>query len=185
VDQLGPNALDEVLEPGRVADCYLGLLLPPGFAGEPEAGTILIIAPAALLHPRVPQPGRAGWCCDLSRLHAADATLFRTGSKPVAPYATVILNVAGPARGSGGETAVLVGLVHGPNNYIVASFDAGADASHATVSVDVMVDGQRRCDGRRSAHPGWLGHVASAQREGLVEARRGPGSTPRGQLWSR
>jgi hypothetical protein len=56
VDQLGPNALGEVLEPGRVADCYLGLLLPPGSAGEPEAGTILIVAPAALLHPRVPHP---------------------------------------------------------------------------------------------------------------------------------
>jgi hypothetical protein len=45
-----------VLEPGRVADCYLGLPLPPGPAGEPEAGTILVVAPAALLHPRVPQP---------------------------------------------------------------------------------------------------------------------------------
>jgi hypothetical protein len=56
VDQLGPNALGEVLEPGRVADCYLGLLLPPGSAGEPEAGTLLIVAPAALLPPRVPQP---------------------------------------------------------------------------------------------------------------------------------
>jgi hypothetical protein len=56
VDQLGPNALGEVLEPGRVADCYLGLLLPPGPAGEPEAGTILILAAAALLHPRIPQP---------------------------------------------------------------------------------------------------------------------------------
>jgi hypothetical protein len=56
MDQLGPNALGEVLEPGRVADCYLGLLLPPPPAGEPEAGTVLIIAPAALLHPRVPQP---------------------------------------------------------------------------------------------------------------------------------
>jgi hypothetical protein len=56
VDQLGPNALGETLEPGRVTDCYLGLLLPPGPAGEPEAGTILIVAPAALLHPRVPQP---------------------------------------------------------------------------------------------------------------------------------
>jgi hypothetical protein len=56
VDQLGPNALGEVLEPGRVADCYLGLLLPPPPAGEPEAGTVLIVAPAALLHPRVPQP---------------------------------------------------------------------------------------------------------------------------------
>ena len=56
MDQLGPNPLGEVLEPGRVADCYLGLLLPPGRAGESEAGTILIVAPAALLHPRVPQP---------------------------------------------------------------------------------------------------------------------------------
>jgi hypothetical protein len=56
VDQLGPNALGEVLEPGRVADCYLGLLLPPGPAGEPEAGTVLVVAPAALLHPRVSQP---------------------------------------------------------------------------------------------------------------------------------
>jgi hypothetical protein len=26
-----------------VADCYLGLLLPPEPTGEPEAGTILII----------------------------------------------------------------------------------------------------------------------------------------------
>ena len=56
MDQLGPNALGEVLEPGRVTDCYLGQLLPPGSAGEPEAGTILIFAPAALLHPHVPQP---------------------------------------------------------------------------------------------------------------------------------
>jgi hypothetical protein len=56
VDQLGPNALGEELEPGRVADCYLGLLLPPGPAGEPEAGTILIVSPSTLLHPAVPQP---------------------------------------------------------------------------------------------------------------------------------
>jgi hypothetical protein len=56
VDQLGPNALGESLEPGRVAGCYFGLLLPPGPVGEPEAGTILIVGPAALLHPAVPQP---------------------------------------------------------------------------------------------------------------------------------
>ncbi|MGH3369089.1 MAG: hypothetical protein ACRDPR_03745 [Nocardioidaceae bacterium] len=54
--QLGPNALGETLEPGRVADCYLGLLLPRPPAGEPETGTILIVASAALLHPAVPQP---------------------------------------------------------------------------------------------------------------------------------
>jgi hypothetical protein len=56
VDQLGANALGEVLEPGRVADCYLGLLLPPPPAGEPEAGTVLIVGPGTLLHPGVPQP---------------------------------------------------------------------------------------------------------------------------------
>jgi hypothetical protein len=56
VHQLGPNAFGELLQPGRVRDCYLGLLLPPPPAGEPEAGTILIVAPPALLHPRVPQP---------------------------------------------------------------------------------------------------------------------------------
>jgi hypothetical protein len=56
VDQLGPNALGEVPESGRVTDCYLALLLPPGPAGEPEAGTVLIVGPAALLDPRVPQP---------------------------------------------------------------------------------------------------------------------------------
>jgi hypothetical protein len=56
LDQLGPNALGEILEAGRVADCYLGLLLPPGPAGELEAGTVLIVGPAALLHPTVPQP---------------------------------------------------------------------------------------------------------------------------------
>jgi len=56
VDQLGPNALGEALEPGQVTDCYLGLLLPPPPAGEPEAGTVLVVALAALLHPRVPQP---------------------------------------------------------------------------------------------------------------------------------
>jgi hypothetical protein len=56
VDQFGPNALGEILEPGRVTDCYLGLLLPPGPAGEPEAGTVLVVTPAALLHLQVPQP---------------------------------------------------------------------------------------------------------------------------------
>jgi hypothetical protein len=56
VAQLGANAFGKVLVPGRIADCYLGLLLPPGPAGELEAGTILVVTPAALLHPSVPQP---------------------------------------------------------------------------------------------------------------------------------
>jgi hypothetical protein len=56
VSELGPNAYGEWCNPGRVADCYLGLLLPPPPAGEPEAGGVLVVAPRALLHPHVPQP---------------------------------------------------------------------------------------------------------------------------------
>jgi hypothetical protein len=53
VAQLGRNAHGEVLEPGRVRDCHLGLVLDPG---DIEAVGVLVVAPAALLHPAVPQP---------------------------------------------------------------------------------------------------------------------------------
>jgi hypothetical protein len=49
--QLGANAHGEVLEPGRVPDCYLGLLL----ADDLQHPGVLVVAPAALLHPVVPQ----------------------------------------------------------------------------------------------------------------------------------
>jgi hypothetical protein len=52
VAQLGANAHGEILEPGRVSDCYLGLLLDPPAAEAPE----VVVAPASLLHPCVPQP---------------------------------------------------------------------------------------------------------------------------------
>jgi hypothetical protein len=54
VAQLGPNVHGEVLEPGRVRDCYLGLHLDP--ASDDQAAGVLVVAPAALLHPAVPQP---------------------------------------------------------------------------------------------------------------------------------
>jgi hypothetical protein len=54
VEQLGRTAHGEVLEPGRVPDCYLGLLLDP--PRDPHAGSVLVVAPVALLHPCVPQP---------------------------------------------------------------------------------------------------------------------------------
>jgi hypothetical protein len=54
VSQLGANALGEVLEPGRVLDCYLGLRLDP--AGDAQAAGVLVVAPAVLLRPVVPQP---------------------------------------------------------------------------------------------------------------------------------
>jgi hypothetical protein len=54
VGLLGPNAHGELLEPGRVPDCSLGLLLR---AGDPDqASGVLVVNPAALLHPAVPQP---------------------------------------------------------------------------------------------------------------------------------
>jgi hypothetical protein len=51
--QLGANAFGEILEPGRVPDCYLCLHPDPDDA---EAAGVLVVAPAALLHPAVPQP---------------------------------------------------------------------------------------------------------------------------------
>jgi hypothetical protein len=53
VERLGANAHGEVLEPGRVPDCYLGLHLEPD---DDQAAGVLVVAPAALLHPHVPQP---------------------------------------------------------------------------------------------------------------------------------
>jgi hypothetical protein len=53
VAQLGANAHGEVLEPGRVPDCYLALRLDPD---DDQAAGMLIVSPAALLHPFVPQP---------------------------------------------------------------------------------------------------------------------------------
>ena len=52
--QLGHNADGEVLEPGRVPECYLGLRLEP--TTDDQAAGVLVVAPAALLHPVVPQP---------------------------------------------------------------------------------------------------------------------------------
>jgi len=54
VVQLGANAHGETLEPGRVPDCYLGLRLDP--PGQSEPAGVLVVAPAWLLDPCVPQP---------------------------------------------------------------------------------------------------------------------------------
>ncbi len=55
--RLGPNAFGEQLQPGRVADCYLGILLEQPLAEiAPEPGRVLVVAPAALLHGEIPQP---------------------------------------------------------------------------------------------------------------------------------
>ena len=54
---LGPNAHGELLQPGRVPDCYLGLLLR---ADAPDqAPGVLVVSPTGLLHPVVPQPDGA------------------------------------------------------------------------------------------------------------------------------
>jgi hypothetical protein len=54
VAQLGANAHGEILEPGRVPDCYLGLRLDP--PGQSEPAGVLVVEPALLLDPCVPQP---------------------------------------------------------------------------------------------------------------------------------
>jgi len=53
VAQLGANADGEILEPGRVPDCYLSMHLHPD---DTKAAGVLVVAPDALLHPGVPQP---------------------------------------------------------------------------------------------------------------------------------
>jgi hypothetical protein len=54
---LGPNGYGECLEPGRVTDCYLGILLDQPLAEiAPEPGRVLVVAPAALRHRQIPQP---------------------------------------------------------------------------------------------------------------------------------
>jgi hypothetical protein len=53
VGQLGRNAHGQVLKPGRVLDCYLGLLVDR--AEDGRGAVVLVVAPAALLHPGVPQ----------------------------------------------------------------------------------------------------------------------------------
>jgi hypothetical protein len=54
VAQLGANAHGEVLEPGRVPDCHLGLRLVPD--DDDHVAGVLAVEPASLLHPGVPQP---------------------------------------------------------------------------------------------------------------------------------
>jgi hypothetical protein len=57
VRRLGPNAYGEQLQPGRVGDCYLAILLDQPLAEiAPEPGSVLVVAPATLLHEQIPQP---------------------------------------------------------------------------------------------------------------------------------
>jgi hypothetical protein len=77
VGLLGPNADGELLEPGRVPDCYLGLLLCGG--DRNQAPGLLVVSPAGLLHPAVPRP-------DGSLLYE-----LVTGHPDRAPHALVFL----------------------------------------------------------------------------------------------
>jgi hypothetical protein len=54
---LGPNGYGEYLQPGRISDCYLGILLDQPLPEiMPEPGSVLVVAPAALLHREIPRP---------------------------------------------------------------------------------------------------------------------------------
>ncbi len=55
--RLGPNTFGEQLQPGRVANCYLAILLDqPRAEIAPEPGRVLVVAPTVLLHEQFPQP---------------------------------------------------------------------------------------------------------------------------------
>jgi hypothetical protein len=57
---LGPNGYGEYLQPGRVTDCYLGILLDQPLAQiMTETRSVLVVAPAALRHREILQPH--GW----------------------------------------------------------------------------------------------------------------------------
>jgi len=72
--RLGPNPFGEQLAPDTVADCSLGLLVDQPLAATlPSPGSLLVVGPAALLHPKVRQPdGRAVY--DLVTGHPARTT---------------------------------------------------------------------------------------------------------------
>jgi hypothetical protein len=77
VDQLGPNALGQVLELGRVPDCYFGLMLSPGAVGEAEAGTILIVGPAPCCTPQFPsRPAAWSMSCSLATANESPASWY-------------------------------------------------------------------------------------------------------------
>ena len=55
--RLGPSGLGEELAPGRVGRCYFGVLVDqPLAATAPQPGSVLVVAPAALLDAKVRQP---------------------------------------------------------------------------------------------------------------------------------
>lgn len=89
--------------------------------------------------------GKATQSGDAMRIKSVGTspTLFRTGGRPVAPYATAIVGTGATAQGRGGEAAVVTGLVRDARNYVVAVFDAGSDAAGGTVAIEVMAGGTR------------------------------------------
>ena len=66
MSRLDANALGEVLAPGRVPDCYLGLRLDPAVDAK-EAGVVVVVVAPAVLHPVVPQPSAAPRACRAHR----------------------------------------------------------------------------------------------------------------------
>jgi hypothetical protein len=59
---LGPNAFGEQLQPGRVADCYLGILLEQPLAEiAPEPGRVLVVARPPCCTAK--SPSRTARCC--------------------------------------------------------------------------------------------------------------------------
>jgi hypothetical protein len=94
VGQLGANAHGEVLEPGRVSDCYVGLLLR---VGDPDqAPSVLVVSPAAFLHPGVGQPDGT-----LVYQQSAGAA----ASPPLVPHGDPQARTSTPAHQAAGSVA--------------------------------------------------------------------------------
>jgi len=76
------------------------------------------------------------------RSAAAAPTLFRTGSGPAAPFASVMVTAGAPPKGDK-PAAILAGLVRDAENYVAACFEPGGDPATGTVAIDLVVGGRR------------------------------------------
>lgn len=139
----GPSLLD--LDFSAVAQFRPFDLLPDAFAQVGErfpgafSGRLAAMPLQAEGTPAEVSPGAEGLRMLSSRL---EPTLLRTDARPVAPYATVIAELAPPGAGVQPGGTVVVGLVRDAQNRVVTAFDRGSDPANGTVGVEVVADGR-------------------------------------------
>jgi hypothetical protein len=185
--QLGANAHGEVLKPGRVPDCYVGLLL---CAGDPDqAPSVLIVSPAAFLHPAVCQldgtllyelvtghpdrdPGELVFLADLTvelRAWPTD-TWAKVGDRPAGgrPRGHRRLEARRPARAAAGRADRRGGLGLGAAGHDLRARPAGRPARRpARPGVPAVAAPVQRPPARRPlpvAVDAWTAAVSAACR---------------------